>query len=129
AAGIEKAPQLGAGVMEAPGGGPAIRAAEDRAGAVLASHARKLVGGKRQRLLPAHFDERLGAAPFAAGRLALLEPALAHRGPGDAHRRIHHLRDRAEHRRRIAVALEGLAAHQAPVLDYRGIRAPMRELL
>ena len=124
-AGVEEATDERARVMQPAGRGPAVRAAEDPARAVLLPHARELVRDQAQRGVPADFDERLAAAQRAVAAVAVAQPAGADRRARDAEIRMHHRRNRREHRRRRGVEGERLAPHNAPVFDHGGERAPM----
>ena len=129
AAGEEEAPQLRARVMEPPGGGPAVRAAEEAARPMLGAHARELAGDQAQRLVPAYLDQRLAAALRAVALRAVLEPALAHRRPRDPQVGVHHRGNRVEHGRRRRIPRERLAADDPISGDDRGEGAPVRERL
>ena len=131
AAGEQKAADQGARMMQPPRRGPAVRAAEDSFSAAFGAHAREFAGDEIERPLPGDFDEGLDAAlrarVIAAAAAALFQPAFAHGRLLDAHRRIHHLGHRGEHRRGVRIARERLAAHEAAVLDHGGERAPVSE--
>jgi hypothetical protein len=86
-------------LMQATSGRPAIGAAEDAAGAVLSAHPRDLVGHQFERLVPRHLVEGVGA-----GARAPVMPAVTDRRPGDAQRRMHHVGNRRQHRRRRGIA-------------------------
>ncbi len=63
---VHEAMHLALRVVEAPGAPPAVRAREDRLVAVRGLHPLQLRRDEIERLVPGHFDERLGAAPFGA---------------------------------------------------------------
>ena len=89
------------------------------------AHALQFIVHQSQRHVPPNFDIALDAAQLRCS--AMLQPACAHAGPGNAQRRMHQIGHRMDERRRRPVMLERLAAHHPPVSYQRGIGAPMRQ--
>src|SRR6185369_11053332 len=81
--GVQKAVELALGVMETPGAGPAIGAAEDGAGAMAIPHPDKLRPEQVENLLPGHRHIIVAAAAIV-GTGSALQPAAADHGLGDA---------------------------------------------
>lgn len=125
AGGREHAMELLARMMEAPGGGPAVAAAEDAGGAVRVAHAGDLAGDEGDRPVPGEGNEFLGPARRAAGAVAG-EPALAHIRPVDARGGMHGRGNARDERRRRRIGREGPHRRKPSLLDHRRERAPMR---
>jgi hypothetical protein len=69
--------QLAHGVVETPGAGPAVGAAEDGLVAVFTPYARELARDEFQGDVPVHFHERLAAPSLRVCTRATLEDAPA----------------------------------------------------
>ena len=76
---VQEAVHLALGVVEAPGAGPAVRAAEHRLRARAAVDAGELGGEPVEHLVPAHSDERVCASGHIRPGAALQPPAAHHR--------------------------------------------------
>lgn len=118
----EKVVELGLGVMQAPGAGPAVGAAVDRRGAVLRVCVLQGSGHEVQRRVPADVDERIDAAPTVGA----VQPGGADGGPGDAVLRMDRALHGAQQRRRVAVSGERGGLDDPAVLDLWMERTPVR---
>ncbi len=100
---VQKAVELVLRVVKAPGAGPAVGPAEDRARPVRGVDAAQFRGDPVERLGPRDRHEFVAAAP-AVGSRAALQPAAPDHRPGDPRPVRHRGRDVAEQRRGIGVA-------------------------
>ncbi len=116
---------LGLGMMEPPGGGPAVAAAEHACPAVHLSHAREFLRHQRDGGVPVHRHERVIAAQRAAQAVAI-QPALAHVGAVDAVRRVYRLRCAVDDRRRREIACKRPHIDDASVPHHRVECTPVR---
>ena len=78
---IEEPVDLALGMMEAPGAGPAVRAAEDRLVAVLGDRSLQRRGHQVEGPIPRHLDERIDTAQFAPGTRSVGEHTASDSGP------------------------------------------------
>ena len=122
--GVQKTMDLALRVVKASGAGPTVGAAEDRLAAMGLLYPAQLVGQQVEHLVPLHLDIVIAAAP-RVGTGAVVEPALAHHGPGHADRvaqRVPQVLDD-----RIGVRVLGVRLHaQIGSVPGRGKRTPMR---
>jgi hypothetical protein len=101
---VQETMELALGVVEAPGTGPAVRAAEDRLVTERGAHAVQLVSEQIKRGGPINLDVLVvGAATVIIGARAVLEPPAAQGGAGDAGAGILRVGDVGDRRGRIGV--------------------------
>ena len=122
----EEAAQLILRMMESARARPSVGAAEDRAIAVLANHALQFVGDEIDRAIPRDLDESIATAAVVRRARTMLQPSLANRGLGDTAMVMDRIGNRAQHRRRIGIVLEGLDIDQPSIFDDRIKGPPMR---
>jgi hypothetical protein len=104
---VHEAMHLALRVMKAPGAAPAVRAGEYGVVAVRGLHPLQFLSDEVERLVPRHFDERLGAAPVGARAGPAFEPAPAYRRPQYTGRRSKRRRHRIADRRGVWIVGKG----------------------
>ena len=119
----EEAVELGARVVQPPGGGPAVGAAVDRRVAVLRAGAAHLVGEQPRRAVPGNGHEGVAAAQVPAA--LPFQPAPADVGPVDAAGGVDDVWCRLDQAARHRVGREGPHGRDAAVLDHGVEIAPM----
>ena len=122
---VQETVYLALRMVEAPGAGPAIAAAEDRLVAVLRLHPAEFAGHQVQRGVPLHLHEGLGAAARGVAAAVALQPALADGGAGDAQPLQLRRQGVQPDGRRVGIFPERLQRNGAPGFQLDLIDAPM----
>ena len=117
--------QLALRVVEPPGAGPAVGAAEDRLVSEFPAHPIQLVGDERIGLFPAHRCERVDPPPLGQRAGAVVQPAFAHHGRVHPRRTVLNVENSLADGGRIVVMLECQQILHPAVADAGAIGAPM----
>jgi hypothetical protein len=101
---------------------PAVGTAENRFSSMIVAHPLKFGRNEIQRFIPGNVLE-----PIITRARPAFPPTVPDRGLRDPQRRVHHLRNRPDHRRWGWIGTERLATYDPPVFNERIKCAPVRQ--